>query len=173
MRVYDCNDGGPAAAVGLRRVHGVLRAAGFGYGLSDLRQFDVAALLMAEDSGQALSAAVLDVYGSHFAELYLLATCAAVQRRGYGRALVRQLEQELAASGVRRLLVSVDDDDLVNQGLWHHAMGFGSVPDAELRQLARSWGAFGPAARRGTVFLYRPLLGGAGEAQGQGQHGKR
>mgnify|MGYP001807500138 CR=1 FL=1 len=48
MRVYDCNDGGPAAAVGLRRVHGVLRAAGFGYGLSDLRQFDVAALLMAE-----------------------------------------------------------------------------------------------------------------------------
>lgn len=59
-----------------------------------------------QDSGQALSAAVLDVYGSHFAELYLLATCAAVQRRGYGRALVRQLEQELAASGESRDFVA-------------------------------------------------------------------
>ncbi|KAG2432530.1 hypothetical protein HXX76_008875 [Chlamydomonas incerta] len=184
MRLYDCGDGGPAAAVGLRRVHGVLRAAGFGYGLADLRQFDLAALLLAEDSGQAVSAAVLDVYGSSFAELYLLATCAAVQRRGYGRALVRQLEASLAASGVRRLLVSVDDDDGANRGLWRTAMGFEPVPDTQLRELAGSWGAFGPAARRGTVFLGRSLLGGNegeapglgggnGRGQAQGEPGKR
>ncbi|KAG2454090.1 hypothetical protein HYH02_001130 [Chlamydomonas schloesseri] len=180
MRVYDCGDTGPAAAVGLRRVHGVLRAAGFGYGLGDLRQFDMAALLLAEvgaevwgggrlpDSGQALSAAVLDVYGSHFAELYLLATCAPVQRRGYGRALVRQLESSLAEAGVRRLLVSVDDDDGVNQDIWRRALGFEPVADVELKELGRSWGAFGPTARSGTVFLCRRLLGTDGEGLGQG-----
>ncbi|KAG2486733.1 hypothetical protein HYH03_014659 [Edaphochlamys debaryana] len=154
VRLYDCRSAGPAAAAGLRRVHGVLREE-FGYPLSFLRQFDYAALLLRGRS--PISAAVLDVYGTDLAELYVMATRTALQRRGYGGALVRHLESSLGGAGVRQLVVSVDDDDAPNQELWRQGLGFEPVSSKQLRRWAESWGAFTRAGAAGTVFLFRQL----------------
>ncbi|GFR45233.1 hypothetical protein Agub_g6631, partial [Astrephomene gubernaculifera] len=127
----------------------------FGYRLSDFRQFDYAALLTR--GRRPVSAAVLDVYGGDLAELYLMATCTALQRQGYGTVLVRQLERMLGDAGVRQLLVTVDDDDEASQGLWAARMGFAPLPVCELRRLGGVWAAFGRQAAAGTVFLTRQL----------------
>ncbi|EFJ51276.1 hypothetical protein VOLCADRAFT_87924, partial [Volvox carteri f. nagariensis] len=142
------------AAKWLRRVHSVLREE-FGYSLSDLRQFDFAALLT--EGTPAVSAAIVDVYGADAAELYLVATRTVLQRQGYGTSLVRQLSAELGKIGVRRLLVSVDDDDEENQRLWRDKFGFKSLSASELYELGCSFGTFSAPATKGTVFLVRKL----------------
>ncbi|GLC35401.1 Apoptosis inhibitor 5 [Pleodorina starrii] len=161
VRLYDCRNLGLATAAGLRRVHSVLRQE-FGYSLSDLRLFDYAALLTR--GPLPVSAAIVDLYGTDAAELYLVATRSALQRKGYGTALVRQLGEELGGAGVRRLLVSVDDDDEANQGLWRDKFGFERMLDSELSELGRTFGAFSAAAADGTVFLARRLCGPAGRS---------
>ncbi|GIL74519.1 hypothetical protein Vretifemale_4514 [Volvox reticuliferus] len=96
MRLYDCRNLGLATSAGLRRAHSVLRQE-FGYSLTDLRQFDFAALLTR--GATPVSAAILDVYGADVAELCLMATRTAMQRCGYGTALLRQLSTELGGAG--------------------------------------------------------------------------
>ncbi|GIL74518.1 hypothetical protein Vretifemale_4514 [Volvox reticuliferus] len=155
MRLYDCRNLGLATSAGLRRAHSVLRQE-FGYSLTDLRQFDFAALLTR--GATPVSAAILDVYGADVAELCLMATRTAMQRCGYGTALLRQLSTELGGAGVRRLLVSVDDDDKGNQVLWNNKFGFKFVSRSELSGLGLNFGAFNAPAAEGTAFLARTLL---------------
>ncbi|KXZ45701.1 hypothetical protein GPECTOR_51g686 [Gonium pectorale] len=59
--------------------------------------------------------------------------------------------------GVRRLLISVDDDDEVNAGVWQERFGFQPLEVPELKQLGDAFAAFGAAEAAGTVFLAKTL----------------
>ncbi len=62
-------------------------------------------LLAVRQGPTAISAALIDVYGADLAELYLAATCTALQRRGYGSVMVRELETRLREAGVSGVLL--------------------------------------------------------------------
>ena len=53
------------------------------------------------------------------AELFVMATRPAVRGQGHARALVMDaLAPSLARAGIRRLAVSVDEDDVDSKALW-------------------------------------------------------
>ncbi|GFH23725.1 uncharacterized protein HaLaN_21382 [Haematococcus lacustris] len=74
---------------------------------------------------------------------------------------MRELALELSSAGVKRLVVSVDDDDTLSQQLWGR-MGFEPLASATLRHLAWQFPAFSPAAGEGTCYLGQDLIRGRG-----------
>ncbi|KAJ9532883.1 hypothetical protein QJQ45_010982 [Haematococcus lacustris] len=113
------------------------------------------------EDGRPVCAAVLDVFGPDAAELFVISTREELRRQGHCRRLMRELALELSSAGVKRLVVSVDDDDTLSQQLWGR-MGFEPLASATLRHLAWQFPAFSPAAGEGTCYLGQDLIRGRG-----------
>ncbi|KAG1653045.1 hypothetical protein FOA52_008222, partial [Chlamydomonas sp. UWO 241] len=177
-RLIFCRRPGMAGQVALGQVLRVL-APDWGYTMQDVRSFDFAAVLKTPpsdaagggrgsglDPGGPACAALLDVYGTDVAELFVVGTAPRARRQGCARDLVlRAIAPGLADAGVRRLAVSVDEGDEPAAQLWS-ALGFAPLAPSEHRRLAWQLPTFGREASEGTVYYCLDL----GRMRGQGQY---
>jgi len=159
-RLIFCGRPSVSGQVALGQVYSIL-SSHWGYSMQDVRSFDFAALLRLPEQSTSASAALLDVYGADVAELFVLSTRPSLQRQGHARALVLDaVAPSLARAGVRRLAVSVDDDDEEARQLWSR-YGFTPLAATELRRLSWQLPTFSKEATQGTIYysldLTKPL----------------